>query len=346
MALEAVVFPQDPFVYKDHLFMNLVNSSSCLNFIDNHQANDQDDHDFYYLPNLSVQNNSPIFLDDDHYNFNDESVRQVVDSTLMTSEMKDGGGSERMGRRRQQRRRGKTQKNKEEIENQRMTHIVVERNRRKQMNEYLSTLRSLMPHSYVQRGDQASIIGGAINFVKELEQQVHLLSAQTYHVNPFFPSHVPPNNNIIPSSSSSFPFSQYPSFTFPSSSSPSSSSSSFSLDDNNGSTIVAMTTSNNLNNLNSVIQTSIGDIEVSMVDSHANLKIRCKKLPKQLLKIVSGLHSLHLTVLHLNVSTAHPFVLYSFSLKVEEDCGLSSVDEISNGVYQLLCRIQEEAFSN
>ena len=151
MALEAVVFPQDPFVYKDHLFMNLVNSSSCLNFIDNHQANDQDDHDFYYLPNLSVQNNSPIFLDDDHYNFNDESVRQVVDSTLMTSEMKDGGGSERMGRRRQQRRRGKTQKNKEEIENQRMTHIVVERNRRKQMNEYLSTLRSLMPHSYVQR---------------------------------------------------------------------------------------------------------------------------------------------------------------------------------------------------
>jgi hypothetical protein len=32
-----------------------------------------------------------------------------------------------------------------------MTHIAVERNRRKQMNEYLAVLRSLMPPSYVQR---------------------------------------------------------------------------------------------------------------------------------------------------------------------------------------------------
>lgn len=49
------------------------------------------------------------------------------------------------------RRRTKTCKNKEEVENQRMTHIAVERNRRKQMNEYLAVLRSLMPPSYVQR---------------------------------------------------------------------------------------------------------------------------------------------------------------------------------------------------
>ena len=54
-----------------------------------------------------------------------------------------------MGRRK--RRRTKSAKNKEEIENQRMTHIAVERNRRKQMNEYLAVLRSLMPPSYVQR---------------------------------------------------------------------------------------------------------------------------------------------------------------------------------------------------
>lgn len=52
---------------------------------------------------------------------------------------------------RRKRRRTRTSKNKEEIENQRMTHIVVERNRRKQMNEYLAILRSLMPSSYVQR---------------------------------------------------------------------------------------------------------------------------------------------------------------------------------------------------
>ncbi|KAH7849669.1 hypothetical protein Vadar_021192 [Vaccinium darrowii] len=78
--------------------------------------------------------------------------------------------TEAVGRRK--RRRTKSSKNKEEMESQRMTHIAVERNRRKQMNEYLAAVRSLMPASYVQRGDQASIIGGAINFLKELE---HLL---------------------------------------------------------------------------------------------------------------------------------------------------------------------------
>ncbi|KAK6120006.1 hypothetical protein DH2020_046246 [Rehmannia glutinosa] len=78
---------------------------------------------------------------------------------------------------RRKRRRTKSLKNKEEMENQRMTHIAVERNRRRQMNDYLAVLRSLMPPSYAQRGDQASIVGGAINFVKELEQLLQFLEA-------------------------------------------------------------------------------------------------------------------------------------------------------------------------
>lgn len=52
---------------------------------------------------------------------------------------------------RRKRRRIKASKNKEQVENQRMTHIAVERNRRKQMNDYLALLRSLMPPSYAQR---------------------------------------------------------------------------------------------------------------------------------------------------------------------------------------------------
>lgn len=52
---------------------------------------------------------------------------------------------------RPRRRRTRSKKNQEEVESQRMTHIAVERNRRKQMNEYLSVLRTLMPDSYVQR---------------------------------------------------------------------------------------------------------------------------------------------------------------------------------------------------
>lgn len=58
------------------------------------------------------------------------------------------------------------------------------------------------------------------------------------------------------------------------------------------------------------------DIEVTMVDNHANLKVRSKRIPKQVLKIVSGLHTMHLTILHLNVVTADDIVLYSLSLKV------------------------------
>lgn len=53
--------------------------------------------------------------------------------------------------RKKRRRRARVCKNKEEAETQRMTHIAVERNRRRQMNEHLAILRSLMPESYVQR---------------------------------------------------------------------------------------------------------------------------------------------------------------------------------------------------
>lgn len=57
------------------------------------------------------------------------------------------GGRERKKRKRAAR----PSKNKEQVENQRMTHIAVERNRRRQMNDHLNALRSLMPPSYVQR---------------------------------------------------------------------------------------------------------------------------------------------------------------------------------------------------
>ncbi|GAU49728.1 hypothetical protein TSUD_32070 [Trifolium subterraneum] len=130
-----------------------------------------------------------------------------------------------------------------------MTHITVERNRRKQMNEYLA-------------GDQASIIGGAINFVKELEHKFHLLGAKKEE-------------------------------EYSTSSSGSNSATTF------GEKV-------------GEIQSCIADIEVTMVESHANIKIRSKKRPKQLLKIV------------------------------EDDCKLGSVDDIAAAVYQMVNSIQQE----
>lgn len=63
-------------------------------------------------------------------------------------------------------------------------------------------------------------------------------------------------------------------------------------------------------------KSAIADVEVTMVESHANLKIRSKRRSKQLLKIVSGLHTLRLSILHLNVTTADETALYSLSVKV------------------------------
>uniref|UniRef100_A0A803PPQ2 BHLH domain-containing protein n=1 Tax=Cannabis sativa TaxID=3483 RepID=A0A803PPQ2_CANSA len=59
-----------------------------------------------------------------------------------------------------------------------ISHIAVERNRRKQMNENLTVLRSLMPCFYVKRGDQASIIGGVVDYITELQQVLQSLEAK------------------------------------------------------------------------------------------------------------------------------------------------------------------------
>nr|XP_010942629.1 transcription factor bHLH96 [Elaeis guineensis] len=223
---------------------------------------------------------------------------------------------------RRKRRRTKSFKNKEEVEYQRMSHITVERNRRKQMNEYLAVLRSLMPPSYVQRGDQASIIGGAINYVKELEQLLQSLEAQ----------------KRLKQRSDAAPFADF--FTFPQYSSSSSCST-----HSTAITSAATATNNNIREAMAENWPAVADIEVTMVESHANLKVLSRRRPKQLLKLVVGLQSLQLTTLHLNVTTMDQMVLYSFSLKVEDDCRYTSVDEIATAVYQMLGTIQESGLN-
>lgn len=203
------------------------------------------------------------------------------------------------------RRRSKSKKKMEDIENQRMLHIAVERNRRKLMNEYLSVLRSLMPDSYVQKVDQASIVGGAINYVKELEQQLQYLSGQSPLNQDFESDHTD-------SSSTFAEFFAFPQYAI---------------------------SSSKRDNSTAILEDSMADIEVIMVESHANIKIRSQKRPKQLLKLVKGLESLRLAILHLNVTTSDQIVLYSLSVKVEADCKLYSIEEIATAVNQMLARI-------
>ncbi|KAK0579279.1 hypothetical protein LWI29_023920 [Acer saccharum] len=188
-------------------------------------------------------------------------------------------------------------KNKEKAEIQRMTHIIVERNRRKQMNEHLAVLRSLMPESYVQKNDQASVVGGAIKFVKELEQLFQSLEAQKLQ--------------LVKSLTS--------------------------CKENSSSSTNKYITS----------KAALDDIEVTLIDQrHASFQIVSRRSPKQLSKLVILFQSLHLSILHLNVTTMDPFVLYSICAKVEEGCQLTSVDDIAGAVHHLLKMIEEEAELN
>lgn len=265
MALEAIVFPEDSFSY-----------SSIVEWGFDYQLDN--------LLDLEEVKSSSL------ENFDDTNVKTLLGEIDQEKVQ--------IGNTRRKRRRTKSYKNQEELENQRMTHIAVERNRRKQMNEHLSVLRSLMPPSYSQRGDQASIVGGAVNFVKELEQILQTLEAQK-HIK---------NECTNTSKMHSSPFSSF--FTSPQYSS-------------------------------SSTQKVKADIQVMMIESHVNLKIQLQKQPKQLIKLVMGLQSYMLTTLHLNVTAASDqMVMYSFSLKVEDECRLTSVDEIAAAVYQMIVMIQ------
>ncbi|KAK7282840.1 hypothetical protein RIF29_11925 [Crotalaria pallida] len=346
MALEAVVFPQDPFSYgcnnKDYLY-SLVGEGGAEESTGGGPAWSQD----YGFQTTSaeeeklllgiINNNIEQSLHATHFDSSSTSVLQnvkeqqwdyshsspepcTVDQSLAVANSLAEATVVSTTTGRRKRRRAKSAKNKEEIENQRMTHIAVERNRRKQMNEYLAVLRSLMPPSYAQRGDQASIIGGAINFVKELEQLLQSMEGQKKIKQP--------QENF--SLNGSQPFAEF--FTFPQ-------YTTCATQNNN-------TASTTMGQNQEQKQWAVADIEVTMVDNHANMKILSKKNSGQLMKMVVGLQSLRLGILHLNVTTVDEMVLYSVSVKVEEGCQLNTVDEIAAAVNQLLRTIQEETAFN
>ena len=58
------------------------------------------------------------------------------------------------------------------------------------------------------------------------------------------------------------------------------------------------------------------EIEVTAVQNHVNLKMKCQRSPGQLLRAIVALEELSLTVLHLNISSSQATILYSFNLKV------------------------------
>ncbi|KAJ0877697.1 putative transcription factor bHLH family [Helianthus annuus] len=307
MALETIIYPHgqignfgyDYMLQEDHIFGGLLEATNNINH--------QQISDAYWG---DYSSSSSVMHVNDPWDPK-SSPEECTGGDMKMESPTEAEPTTAVGRRK--RRRTKSGKNKEELENQRMTHIKVERNRRKQMNEYLAVIRSLMPSCYVQRGDQASIVGGAINFVKELEQQLQTLEVQKRATINGYSTPPPPQ-----------PFGYF--FSFPQYSIHRTS------DDAGGS---ATTANNRL--------PAMADIEVTMVESQANIKILSKKRHSQLLKMVAGLQCLWFTVLHLNVTTVEEMVLYTASVKLEDRCQLSTVDEIADAVNCLLFQIEEES---
>lgn len=142
---------------------------------------------------------------------------------------------------------------------------------------------------YMQ-GDQASIVGGAIDYVKELEHLLQSLEAQKLLL-PQQGGIRPPTTTAAATESFEAPFAQFfacPQFTW----------------------------SQLPNKCLSQSATAVADIEVTLIETHANLRILCRRNLRQLSKLVAGFQTMYLTVLHLNVTTLEPLVLYSISAKV------------------------------
>lgn len=136
------------------------------------------------------------------------------------------------------------------------------------------------------QGDQASIVGGAINYVKVLEQIIQSLESQKRTQQ----QSIGEENNQEETTNNHHHHHHL---------------SGISSND-------LWTTHEN--------QTCIPKIEATMIQNHVNLKIQCRKKQGQLLKGIISLEKLRLTVLHLTIasSSSNSYVSYSFNLKVNK----------------------------
>ncbi|KAE8697872.1 Transcription factor MUTE [Hibiscus syriacus] len=167
------------------------------------------------------------------------------------------------------------------------------------MNEHLKVLRSLTPCFYIKRGDQASIIGGVIEFIKELQQVLQALESkkQRKSLSPS-PSPSTPKSLLLPAKPNCSP--------------------------------IGIET---VGEVGACCNSPLADVEARISGSNVILKIVCRRIPSQILKIIAVLERFSFEVLHLNVSSMEDTVLYSFVIKIGLECQLS-LEELAVEVQQ------------
>ncbi|XP_021748516.1 transcription factor bHLH57-like isoform X2 [Chenopodium quinoa] len=329
---------------------------SCVTTNTNHHFHNNHNHGINVGGNDSISNDGMIIMDIQH----SPGVKSETTEIGEKVEKCDGRSTKKthflktrttapapVKEKRKRKRATRPAKNKQEVETQRMTHIAVERNRRRQMNEHLNALRSLMPPSYVQRGDQASVIGGAIDFVKELEQMLQSLQAQKklrqIEENgdvSVSPSSTSSSSNLNNLSNNSNMFMASPSFQPPEEGKGKGKGKENGNGNGNGNGESGEGSLRKSNEeFSAEKKTGIAEIEVVVIQNHVNLKIKCQRRQGQLIKAIVAFEELRLTVLHLNITSLHTLVHYSFNLKIEDDCKLGTADDVARAVHQIFSLI-------
>lgn len=233
-------------------------------------------------------------------------------------------------------------------EHKNITHITVERNRRKQMNEHLSVLRSLMPSFYVKRGDQASIIGGVVDYIKELQQVLSSLEARKQRKSYYevlSPRLIPsPRVALSPKKPPLSPRVNLPtSPRTPTSSykprSPLMIPQGYHIRELSPSHSSSSTTNSAIDSLNELVANSNSrnaNVEVKFCGANVLLKTVSGKIPRQAVKIMSAIEELSLEILNANIGTIDETMVNSFTVKIGIECQLSA-EELAQQIQQTFC---------
>ncbi|CAN8260305.1 unnamed protein product [Cochlearia groenlandica] len=181
-----------------------------------------------------------------------------------------------------------------------MSHIAVERNRRKQMNDHLKSLRSLTPCFYIKRGDQASIIGGVIEFIQEMQQLVQVLESKKRRKTLNHASILPYQDTTT--NTTRVPFSRIENVM---------------MTNSNSSTMMAF------KEVGACCNSPHANVEAKISGSNVVLRVVSSRIQGQLVRIVSVLEKLSFEILHLNISSMEETVLFFFVIKIGLECHLS-----------------------
>ncbi|KAF5790514.1 putative transcription factor bHLH family [Helianthus annuus] len=218
-----------------------------------------------------------------------------------------------------------------------VSHIMVERNRRKLMNEHLSVLRSLMPCFYVRRGDQASIIGGVVDYITELQRVLQSLEAKkrrkvyreqvTHHWIDSSPRRprppLSPRPSVPISPRTPQPTKTYrPTFPLSFVARPSPANSFISSD--------------NSNELMANLRSPIAEVEVKFAGGNLLLKTCSNRIHGQTTKVIAVLENLSLEVLHVDISVVDETMVNSFTIKIGVECRLSA-EELAQHIQKTFC---------